>query len=414
MILSLIEQHASDAAFLWFRREGAVRAPHHALPTIADIDDRVEAHLDGLRVAGATGTSVAQAALAEDDAGVVFVAAVLALESGDLRSLARLLDRAAAAPASFRELTAALGWVPWETVAPLLPGFFDPGCPPVLHRVGLAACAAHGRDPGSILEQSLYSTDVALLARALRSAGELYRSPLARAVTPALGAADEACRFWATWTSALFGDPRAVDALWPFAAAGGPFAARALALAMRLLDPRAAMGWLEALQGRPESLRIACLGATALAEVSAVHWLLGAARLPTLARLAAEGISAITGLTIKGPLAGKAPDGFVAGPTDNSADEVVALDPDEHLPWPALGALEARCREVMVSMPRGIRHVGGKPITPAQLQLVLRQSTQPRRAAAALGLLLHSKAGPLFEVRAPAARQRAALRGALI
>jgi uncharacterized protein (TIGR02270 family) len=409
VILSLIEQHAESAAFLWFRRDGAARAAHHSLLTLADIDARIEAHLDGLRVAGATGAEVARAALAEDDAGVLFVAAVLALGGGDLRGLARLLDLAAAEPARCRELIAALGWVPWETVAPLLPGFFHADCPPFLHLVGIAACAAHGRDPGPVLGHSLYAVDLALRARALRAVGELYRLPLARDVKIEIAAEDEDCRFWATWTSALLGDAQAVEALWPFASGDGPMAARALDLAMRRLDPKIAMGWLEVLQSRPASVRIACHGATALAEVAAVQWLLAAAREPALARLAAEGISAVTGLTIRGPLAGKAPEGFSAGPTSDSADSDVALDPDEHLPWPEPSALEARCRDAIASMARGVRHTEGKPTTPERLQLVLRQGTQPRRASAALELLLRTKAGPLFPVRAPAARQRSAL-----
>src|SRR4051812_42887504 len=128
MILSLVEQHASDAAFLWFRREGATRAPHHTLLTLCDVDERLQAHLDGLRVAGAVGTQVALAALADEEPGAVFVAAVLSVGTLDLQRFAELLDLASADPARLREIVSALGWLPWQNVAPLLPGFFDAGC----------------------------------------------------------------------------------------------------------------------------------------------------------------------------------------------------------------------------------------------------------------------------------------------
>ncbi|AUX43471.1 hypothetical protein SOCE26_049200 [Sorangium cellulosum] len=411
MIVSLVEQHASVAAFLWFRREGAVRAPHYTLASLCELDERLEAQIDGLRVAGAEGWKAASAALAEERNGGLFVALVLALEGRQIRGIARLLDLAAEEPARLDELVAALGWTPWEALAPLLPGFLDVGCPPLLRRIGLAGCAAHRRDPGAALEQGLYEGDVGLRSRALRAAGELYRADLAAQVAHDMSAADEACRFWATWTSGLFGHPGAVEGLWPFAVGGGPFAERAVSLAMRLVDPAAGLGWLEALGARPECARFACLGAAALADAGALQFLLRAARVPALARIAAEGVSAITGLAVKGALAGKAPEGFSAGPSEDPGDDNVAMDPDEHLPWPDVGALTARCQAAIAGMPRGVRHLGGRPMTADVLREVVREGTQPRRAGAAEELAVRTRKGPVFEVRAPGARQRAALGG---
>jgi hypothetical protein len=48
VIESIVEQHAEEAAFLWLLRDAAVRAPHYSLKDLADIDERVEAHIDGL------------------------------------------------------------------------------------------------------------------------------------------------------------------------------------------------------------------------------------------------------------------------------------------------------------------------------------------------------------------------------
>jgi hypothetical protein len=55
VIPTIIEQHAEEAAFLWLLRDAAVRAPHYSLKNLADLDNRVEAHLDGLRIAGLEG-----------------------------------------------------------------------------------------------------------------------------------------------------------------------------------------------------------------------------------------------------------------------------------------------------------------------------------------------------------------------
>ena len=48
IIPTIIEQHAEEAAFLWLQRDDAVRDPHYDLNDLAKLDDRVEAHIDGL------------------------------------------------------------------------------------------------------------------------------------------------------------------------------------------------------------------------------------------------------------------------------------------------------------------------------------------------------------------------------
>ncbi len=50
-IKPIIEQHAEEAAFLWLQRNAAIHEPHYSLKDIAHLDDRLEAHIDGLRIA---------------------------------------------------------------------------------------------------------------------------------------------------------------------------------------------------------------------------------------------------------------------------------------------------------------------------------------------------------------------------
>ena len=52
VIAEVVSQHAEEAASLWLLRSDALRAPHYVLKGIAKLDGQVEAHLDGLRVAG--------------------------------------------------------------------------------------------------------------------------------------------------------------------------------------------------------------------------------------------------------------------------------------------------------------------------------------------------------------------------
>jgi uncharacterized protein (TIGR02270 family) len=80
IIETIVSQHAEEAAFLWLQRDGAVHEPHYSLKDLAKLDDRVEAHLDGLRIAGEGGWSLCRKNLEIKEPGEVFAAGVLALK----------------------------------------------------------------------------------------------------------------------------------------------------------------------------------------------------------------------------------------------------------------------------------------------------------------------------------------------
>jgi|LGVF01.1.fsa_nt_gb hypothetical protein len=52
IIATVIEQHVEEATFLWLLRYAAVHEPHCSLSDLAYLDNRVDAHIDGLRIAG--------------------------------------------------------------------------------------------------------------------------------------------------------------------------------------------------------------------------------------------------------------------------------------------------------------------------------------------------------------------------
>lgn len=51
IIESIVTQYAEESSFLWLLRENAIYAPHYNLKDLAEHDERVEAHVDGLRIA---------------------------------------------------------------------------------------------------------------------------------------------------------------------------------------------------------------------------------------------------------------------------------------------------------------------------------------------------------------------------
>ncbi|MGH8582495.1 MAG: TIGR02270 family protein, partial [Gammaproteobacteria bacterium] len=121
VISVIVEQHAEEAAFLWILRDAAVRAPHYRLKDLAKLDNRVEAHIDGLRIAGEEGWRLCQEGLRIGEAGEVFAAAMLAFEERNGERIDKLVTVARQSDEAFRGLVSALGWIPHADLQEVLP-----------------------------------------------------------------------------------------------------------------------------------------------------------------------------------------------------------------------------------------------------------------------------------------------------
>ena len=80
-LAGVLEEHSDEASFLWLQRADALDAPNYSPQQFFDLDQRLEAHLDGLRVGGDAGWTIAEAALDNEGAEDFFAPAVLALEA---------------------------------------------------------------------------------------------------------------------------------------------------------------------------------------------------------------------------------------------------------------------------------------------------------------------------------------------
>jgi uncharacterized protein (TIGR02270 family) len=401
IIADIAYEHADEAAFLFRIRAAAASAPHYDRASLRALDERLEAHLDGVRVAGEKGLEIVASALDEDEPGTAFTLAVLAAERADAKAFASALELAEASPSTARGVVAGLAWVPFETARGVLAPLLAPSASACHRRIGIAACAAHREDPGEALTYALFDEDAALKARALRAVGELGRVDLADTARAELAfAGGDERRFWAAWSAALVGVEAAIPALWSIADTGGPFAEQACALVMRRLDVREARARLEGLGAAAAHARAAIAGASALGDPALVPWLLASMANPDLARVAGEAFATITGAVIEGSMAASAPEGFRAGPSDDPADAHVAMDPDGQLRWPAVAALQAWWSARESGFRRGSRYLGGAPMTATTLEDELARAHQQRRAGAAIELTLRQPGRPLTEVRA--------------
>jgi len=408
IVVAIVEQHAEGAPLLWVLRERAVARPDYLLSELIKLEHRLEAHLDGLQVAGQPGLEIAKGQLvAIGESGEVFAAAVLAFENGDVTRIKEVLEVGTATPRAARGLISALGWLTYEQASKHIRALLISEST-IAKRVGLAAAAIHRRNPGPALPLAYGSDDPLLKARAFRAAGELGLVGTQAVLNANIKAKDPSVRFWAAWSSTLLsGHKDAVACLQSIVEGGGPFAERAAQMAMRRLSSRDAKIWLKRLTTNMRQTRVAMVAAGALADPEVIPLLIDHMKIPKLARVAGESFSLITGAHIAyDKLEGPKPEGFEAGPTEDPEDENVAMDSDLNLPWPDPALILKWWNTRQGSFSKGTRYLLGQPITADSLRLALKNGFQRQRAAAAVELAILKPGNPLFEVRAPGFRQQ--------
>ncbi len=404
IISQVIEQHAEEAAFLWLLRDDAVRAPHYTLGELAALDQRVEAHIDGLRIAGEEGWNAAKEQLRWKEAGEIFAGTSVAIHITDTAPYEEIREIGTSEPELLRGFISAFGWTEYEKVQPRIEELLKSERSADRH-AGIAASAIHRHDPGEALEKALTDSDPALRARALQAVGELGRLDLLDRMRPALSDTDDACRFAAAWAVSLHREePGAINVLKSFADASGPFTRQAAATWLRKATLPEANGWREALSEDRALLSAICAGV--LGDPKAIPWLIEQMNSSALARRAGEAITMITGADIEElELHADPPEGFESGPTENPEEQDVSIDPDSDLPWLDPEKISAWWKTNASSFREGVRHLHGKPISLETSRETLSNGRQRARAAAAVELVIQEPGKSLVEVRAPGYRQ---------
>ncbi|HEY5909316.1 MAG TPA: TIGR02270 family protein, partial [Verrucomicrobiae bacterium] len=367
------------------------------------------AHLDGLRIAGQFGWQLCQKALQEPGPGEVFAAAVLAFGGVDSERIKTVLKAATPEPRLQRALVSALGWLPFDEIQTHIRELAT-SAEPTYRRVAIAACAVHRRDPGQLLPQALSDTDLQLRARALKACGELGKTELLPQTLLSLSADDVACRFFAAWSAARLGNrsPEVISVLRELALKPGRYAERALDMALRVMSLNDAEAWQRQLRADPAKQRLAALAIGTIGDPALAGDLIALMKVPAVARPAGAAFALLTGVDLAyEDLDGEPPEGFEAGPSENPADENVAMDPDENLRWPLPDEVANWWKKSGRRFTSGRRYLLGKEITEQSLREALVKAYQPQRATAALELALRQPAQPLFEVRARAQMQEA-------
>ncbi len=247
IIPEIVAQHAEEAALCWLWRNLGSTAPHLLLEDLVRLDNRLDAHLDGLRIGGEAAWDICRHELRWNEQGEIFALATLAFPSGDERCIETVLRAASASYGLSRPLVSALGWLPWREAAGPIERLLRTA-DPFRRRVAMAASAAHRQDLGKSLAEALDDSDLLLRAKALRAVGELGRTDLRNRVRVHIADDDAECRFAAAWTSSLMSDDaEAVALLRRIVEENGPRRLAALWLGVRRMTPQDAVSWLRGL-----------------------------------------------------------------------------------------------------------------------------------------------------------------------
>ena len=78
-LLSILEEHFEELQMLWELRQTAIRDPDYLITDVAELDERIEAHTDGLVLGGEHSLPLLEEGLAGDESAVAFSATYVLL-----------------------------------------------------------------------------------------------------------------------------------------------------------------------------------------------------------------------------------------------------------------------------------------------------------------------------------------------
>lgn len=394
----ILEQYADDASFLWILRNNAVNQPHYYPSDLAELDQRIDANLDGLMTDPEESWETCESSLVLQQPGEVFVAAVLAFRSLDVRKIQIAVEAGLSDPHALKGLISAMAWLPGRLVHSWIKKFLT--SKDLDHKyLALSVCSARREDPREYLTAILQRPDCLahkkLHARALRLVGELKRFDLISSLRNGASAEDETIQFFAHWSAVLLGDKSQVAILQDWVVTPNPMQREAVELCFRVLSSENAKDWITRLAKNPANQRMLIQAAGVMGDPQAINWLLSQMRIPALTRLAGDAFATITGidLTSHKLVLEDIPELDELLPDDGAQNEDIEMSDDQNLPFPDTAKIAAVWQKYQQRFAPGHRYFMGQilsatPQTFDHLTHVYNTGTQRQRAAAALELAI--------------------------
>jgi uncharacterized protein (TIGR02270 family) len=406
IVPDIVVQHVEEAIALHSVRTALTSAPHVKLHHLDRFDRRLDAHLDGLTLAGDYGRRLCDSALEDARASVLFVATVRAIEEDKEGRFERLLSVLEATPQVRAGAISAFGWVAGDRLKGKVAALLD--SPSWIRRyIGVAACSVHRVSPRLGERNWRDEESSAVRARVARCIGMLGRRELVPECLTMLNADDPAIRFWAAWSAVMAGDRnRALAELRSTAVRPGAERTLALRLWLQGVATGEANALLQAIRNGAHTPALLIESAGVVGDPAYVPWLIRQMADEQTARRSGEAFSLITGADLAlFDLERKPPENFESGPNDDPDDPNVEMDPDDGLPWPDSDRVQKWWDANKHRFQPGQRYFMGAPLTREHCIDVLKNGYQRQRILAAHYLCLLNPGTPLFNTSAPAWRQ---------
>lgn len=416
MILTdIIEEHLEEADFLCQQRGNALGDRVYDLGRLADLEERLLAHLDGLLLAEADAWNFLNPKLTNGERGEAFAAAYVALATGDTGcrdELTKALDQAEG-PA-LEGITEALRHSPSSDAEQILRSRLTAAKPCVRAFAVDTLSFRRAAIDEKQLELSLLDNDPAVLVAAATAVGRLRVRPLMPRLEGLLGSDSPHVRCAAMRAGLLVGSEKALAYCRAVIQKKSEEASDALTLiglAGQAEDARLRVDTLN----QPDSARSAVNALGGLGYASAVDALIPLVADPTLSRLAGEAIARITGLNLEKDhlvaITPPPPTSTTAAPSTAQAadDDDFVEDPDEGLPWPDPAKLASWWKTNAARFNTTTRYRNGQLYSRQMLIDIVHNGTLPDRHHAAYELALLEPSSPLLETYAFADRQRSDL-----
>lgn len=409
----VLSEHAEVAGIMVRLREAYLNDLGGDLAGLVRLDDRLDAHLDGLRAAGEDGYMAAREALRAGHDGSLFIVAVLSLERPNDDDARQIVTVAEATLRGQRELATALEWVSPRRIEPWANAFSSMASPAHraaallarhVHRLPLAPIAAVVDEMSR--DDRWQRRELAYRALAA-SAGDVGVSVIKAGVQDP----QPEVRLAAQW-AAHRKTPKGlvIDDLVAIAADAGYLAEEAFDLAARTVSADRAGELLERLPTGELGERAGIVAVAAAGRPSLVPWLMPRLRSAATARLAVWAYATLTGCDVVSEGLTRAcstpQDGV---PNDDPRDPRTAVPPEYRVPWPDPDAFEVHARRWCATESRHARLILGETITREGLVRLLATGTQGQRNFAATELAIMTPREHVFAARAPGFRQRRAL-----
>lgn len=131
-IPGIAEQHYEELQFLWTQRRNALRSAAYTMREMSRLEERIEAHVQGLLVLGEHLPDFVAPGLVSSDEMAAFAASYALLRSGTAAALQRVRDALLAAEGPRLEgVREALAHGPARPLIPLLQSLFTSAAPPL-------------------------------------------------------------------------------------------------------------------------------------------------------------------------------------------------------------------------------------------------------------------------------------------